>query len=180
MNLPTRKRKWWTTISQCATMTRGLHNSSLPNHTWHLKKSNLQACLWYMVSQMCVHQNKRPSHHQNKEPTSMRSIKKLHHVRTRKLYLCIIYKNTRQNKYLPVFPCTTFQFSFSKWSRNQHNLIIGWISQNICSLHFYFHRFDGSCGNHLKFLQTLHGEMFTKWSQHRHWYPNSSDANQVC
>ena len=35
------------------------------------------------------------------------------------------------------------------------------ISQNICSLHFYFHRLDDSHENHLKLLQTLHGERYS-------------------
>ena len=90
--------------------------------------------------------------HTNRSKNSlpMQSVcKKLHHVRTRKLYSCMIHKNVRQNKYLPGFPCTKFQFPMtSKWSRPI--LMIWWIFFNTFSLHFLFPQFLWQLWNHFE------------------------------
>ena len=92
--------------------------------------------------------------------------------------LCMIQTWGRINIYL-LFPAQhSIQFSQMITKSTQIN---NWlISQNILSLHFYFHRLMTAVESLWNFLHMLHGEMLPNWSRDKHWCPDSSDANQVC
>ena len=133
-----------------------------------------------LCSSKCVYTKPEAPHHQNKGSLSMRIYQKLHHVSTKNC-ICLWYENMRQNQ---IFTCYSFALYWDPLAIHNAMITTNTIRFDECSLKcfsssFLFHRFVDRYGITLK-LNMLRGEMFIQGSRQEHWYPSSSEADQVC
>ena len=171
INSPTRKSKWWATVSPY--WTRGQKTSSLkPNGVWWTQTASL---LWCTDSKHAS-TNKRYSHHQSKELTPCDLLQKSTSHQEQWNGVCMIQKREVEQIFTCYFPAPL--------SVPYHIQMITTISIDLMnflkyfSLHFVFHSLMTAV--EFSSYATWRGEELIQGSRNKHWCPYSFDANQVC